>query len=724
MNVKRFLSDSFRRNIDNRINVIVTNHNMRQKSFDVVKTPRKTRPRKTFLVNQLTPEDGAMIYKYKCDDLDLIPNDLAKMRFVEQFTNSIHKKSLHFSGLGLGPSSTERLIALISDKPQYCLLDLSHNRLQDDGAYFVAAYIQYDPPLIYLDLRSNSIGIKGSTDIFTGLQTNNHITCLDMSAVDGIDRNRIGSPGCKAMADMLYLNQVISHLNVSMCGITSDGCKYLGKALAQNTSLMYLDMSSNRFGSKGAIALFTPNKSFGSIETLNLSRNMIGDEAADIIAKRMKQSKTLRCLDLSFNIFTSNFLKYINDAYEGGSRVAILSLASNKIIGNWDYLTHVLTNYQYLRVLNLCGNKIGDKGIKKIAEALERNKGLVSLDLSQTECGDIGATSISELLFVQTDLNKLYLDKNNISDEGGMKIFQALEGNRSLGLISLNNNSMKDGTANAIIRTLKNNTTIGDIDVSMNDFSYRSYVKVNQLIEEHKKTLNSNITDVAERHVDWLKSEERRLFQFREDIKEQEAIVDSTSQKKALHLEELAMLKKSCNEQIKKMDDELNQARDAHEQASIERMNVQNETNTIKLQYEQREAQANADFQSKANNRQRVETRLRKLQAERAKIAGEHQQKMNELNAELKQVVDDLKYTIQFALGEKKRLEDEERMRELEAKAQAKAAKKKGKKKTTKKKKKVKTNAASQIPTLIPDIIQEASRPTSSRRETKEEQAE
>ena len=682
MNVKRFLSDSFRRNIDSKINTIVTNHNVAKKSAsETTKSIKKRCPRKTYLGAKLTEEDAAEIYICKCQDLDLVPNSSAKMRFVEQFINSIQKKSLRFSGLGLGPTSTKKLMELIYDKQQYFLLDLSLNRLNDEGANYIAQYLQSDPEIIYVDLRSNAIGIKGCTDIFTGLLNNCHVTCLDISAIDGIDRNRLGSQGAKALARVLQENQVISHLNVSMSGLTADGCKYIGDSLTKNKSLIYLDLSANRFGSTGAISLFTKENSFGSIESLILSKNLIGDDAMPVITKQMKRAKNLRVLDLSFNNLTSNAVKFINDAYEGGSNVSILSLAGNSInAGGVEYITHVLSSTNVLKVLNLSNNEFGDAGIKKLVKSLHQNKSLSSLDLSQTGCCDEAAKEIAELLKENTNISKLVLEKNKITDEGGIAIFEALETNKSIVALSLKSNEMKDGTASAIIKTLKTNTTVGDIDVSMNDFSYKSYVKVEQLIEEHKKTLNSNIADVAEKHVDWLKSEEQRLFKFREDIKEQEIIVENTSVKKTIHLEELDMLKKSCNEQMQKMDEELEAARNAHEEASIERQNVQYETNRIKMELEQREADAKNEFQNKAINRQRAESKYRKLEAEREEQLKQHNEKISELNAELKITVDKLKETIQSALYEKKRMEDEERMAEANQKAEALAAAKAAKK--------------------------------------------
>lgn len=696
MNVKRFLSDSFRRSIDNKINTIVINHNIVKKQFSS-ELKNSTRER-TFDIDtstELTEDDARLIYKCKCTDLELIPNDTARMRFVEQFLNSIHKKTLNFTGLGLGPLSAQNLMGLLPYKRPFYLLDLSLNRLSDQGAYYLADYLSFDPLIIQLDLRSNNIGIDGCCQIFDGLLHNSHLTSLDLSAIDGIDRNRIGTPGSQALANLLVNNGVISTLNVAMCGLTAEGCKYIGQALPNNTSLMYLDISSNRFGSAGAISMFSQAGAFGQLESLILSRNLIGDDSGPTLANQLSRAKSLRYLDLSRNNFTKNILKYLLQAYDNGCRVSNLNLSHNKISDGLEYLCHILKTHSKIRNLNLSSNKIGDSGIAKLMESLEQNTSLSILDLSQTECTSKGAAAISYVLVNNKPLQKLYLSNNKISDDGGVRLFEALEANTTLVSIFLKNNEMRDKTANTLIKILKTNTTIGDIDVTMNDFSYRSYVKVASLIEEHKKTLNSNIAGVAERHVEFLKGEEKRLMKFREDIKEQEAIVEQTSTQKALHLEELGNLKASCDEQLKRMEEEYDAAREAHTKAQDARLETSNETSRLKMELERKHAELRQTFELKAGNRQRAEMRLKQAETQRKENEEAHKQKMDEMNVALTESLKQLNDMIRGALGEKERMimeeknAEEEKKREEEAKLKeekkaAKGSKKKKKKKSDK----------------------------------------
>lgn len=225
---------------------MVVNHqvNKRHAKSGLARSAMQPLPDLIPVATELTMETAVQFYRVKCQDLKLTANKLAEKRFVEQFMSSIHQKSLKFQGLGLGPGCLLLLVQILYQNKQFMVLDLSLNQAGDEGATLLAQFFSADPMLIHVNLRSNGIGVEGCSKIFTGLMDNNHITSLDMGAIGGIERNRMGTKGCRALGEMLSKNESLSSLNVSMCGVTADGCGYIGQALALNTCLSSLDVTA------------------------------------------------------------------------------------------------------------------------------------------------------------------------------------------------------------------------------------------------------------------------------------------------------------------------------------------------------------------------------------------------------------------------------------------------------------------------------------------------
>ncbi|KAK8892054.1 hypothetical protein M9Y10_029276 [Tritrichomonas musculus] len=756
MNVKRFLSDSFRRQIDNRINRLVVNHKINQTRegartqymesrptiapitqpnqrvptkvrIATVNSPRPSAPisvnpvpiktqmapsaitRKkriqksslssfpseknnlaisTNSFSNITSEHASAVYIKKCEDLGLLPNPTAEKRFIEQFINSINEKSLRFTGLGLGPQSINCIVELFYTNPQLVYIDLSLNRLGDEGARTIGQYLELNTPMIYIDLRSNGIGIQGCVELFKGLKQNYHITNLDLSAVDGIERNRIGTEGCKYLGDVLSVNETLSNLNASMCGITADGCRFLGPALALNQSLMILDLTANRFGSVGANNLFSIDDSFGQLTTLILARNGIGDDAAKAICRQLARSKTINNIDLSDNNLGKKFLRHFYDALQL-HQLTTINLSKNKIGADCaDFLHIIIRDFPSMRNINISSNQLKDSTIMQIADALKQNNTIQSIDLSDTIMGDDSASSLAAVIREHTSLQKLLLAGNRITDEGGVLIAKALTTNTSLVVLSMKNNELKDETANAFLEALTKNTTISDLDVSYNDFSYRSYVKLTQTIEEHKHTLNSNIAEIATKHIDWLKSEEQRLFKYREEIAEQIEIVENTTGERNLKQEELRNLIRMKTDETNKIQKELDDIKADYDQIADERRGKQQEFNDIKMNYEGKHSHLQTQLTSLSQKRQHAQTRLLKSEKARKDQAAENEKLMAELKGKLNDAREQLKAAINVALDTKKSMLEEEQRQEEEKRLAEIAQKKAAKKKNSKKKKK------------------------------------
>jgi len=81
------------------------------------------------------------------------------------------------------------------------------------------------------------------------------------------------------------------------------------------------------------------------------------------------------------------------------------------------FIAEALDINQSLTTLNLDHNPISDEGAKLIAEALKSNQSLTTLNLSDNSIGDKGAQFIAEALKINQSLTALYLTVSIIHDD-------------------------------------------------------------------------------------------------------------------------------------------------------------------------------------------------------------------------------------------------------------------------------------------------------------------
>lgn len=666
-----FLADNYRRSINRKINQYVVVHKASRPPSEIgplaplgsLPSPEK------FKTRTITIENVEQLYEAKCADLEVPFNEKAKNRFINQFMNGIKIKSLYLSGLSLGPSCVQPLIDLVYLHPRYINLDLSLNRIRDKGASILAQFLTKDPPVICLDLRSNAITSEGSSQIFKALSNNNHVTTIDMSAIDGIDRNRVGTQGAIAIGSTLKHNDILSSLTISMCGISEEGCGHIGPALATNKSLIYLDISANRVGTNGIKKFFSVDNSLGVLENLNLSYNCIGDQAGPSIARQLSRNDTLKVLDLSSNNLSRAFLTNLFDAFQKGTKLKTLSLANNKFGSESpDSFHFLLREYPSITKFNLSANPLKDETIEQIAEAVLINTTIVHLDLSETITGDDGAIRLAKALENHPSLAYLNLNENRITDKGGVPIANSLLTNNVLMTLLMKNNEMKDASSKAFQKALLTNKTITEIDLSFNDFSARAHCDLKFAIKKHRENINANINEIAQKNIDKLKQNEQQLFQYRaQNIAEYTAVCNAKLERdnKKILFESLKIRRAEELAESEKKREELKKQ---YEEITEKRRIKSNEFNEVKSKTEKSEADAQMLYQSIAQKRQHALSRLHRAEEKKLEAATTNGKEIEDLKIRLTSLKSQLKLALKEAHHAQEQIFAKE---EAEAKARA-----------------------------------------------------
>ena len=146
----------------------------------------------------------------------------------------------------------------------------------------------------------------------------------------------------------------------------------------------------------------------------------------------------------------------------------ILRLPHALYTGDEDEIKKLLAT---VTILNLGGDKIGNKGATELAHALEKNATLTTIDLGFNGISAVGATALAHALKKNATLTTIDLMYNGISAVGATALAHALAKNTTLTTINLARNDVNDKRASALARVLEKNNTLTTLELGGNNIS-------------------------------------------------------------------------------------------------------------------------------------------------------------------------------------------------------------------------------------------------------------
>ena len=169
-----------------------------------------------------------------------------------------------------------------------------------------------------------------------------------------------------------------------------------------------------------------------------------------------------------------------------------------------------------LKDLILADNDLRAEGALYLAEALEENRSLTSVNLNDTQLCDCdrfghgaftlrGVAALAEMLEANTRLIKLSLSMNSIAADGAKVIADALESNTTLENVSLGGNALggyytstgffvatPEGGA-AVAEMLKINKTITNLNLTGNDLREEGAAHVAEALQMNTALRNMGL---------------------------------------------------------------------------------------------------------------------------------------------------------------------------------------------------------------------------------------
>jgi len=196
--------------------------------------------------------------------------------------------------------------------------------------------------------------------------------------------------------------------------VNLDGFALPVKKLKGTDPIETLDLSSKNLGFSSAVVIASLIGVNGALTVTNLLGNKLDEKSAKMLAEVAKQKGISLC-GIRRDQTTADFR---NQGLKPPDAILLASDLSQAVV------TGALTE------LSIYGNRVGDKGVIPICEAIQSNKEtkLASLNMADNGIENCAAESVAAMLAVTGALTECDLSYNGMGEKGNASIRFAAQG--------------------------------------------------------------------------------------------------------------------------------------------------------------------------------------------------------------------------------------------------------------------------------------------------------
>jgi Leucine Rich repeat len=233
--------------------------------------------------------------------------EVLNMSLRRKIDTELKKSAAKLTHSKLGDEEAKYLAEKLKNNPVVKTLNLSYNNIGDEGVRYVSDAIKHNTSMEWIYLSNNNIGAEGARYVSDAIKHNTSITMIYLGF------NNIGDEGARYVSDAIKHNTSITHIWLNNNNIGAEGARYLSDAIKHNTSIAEIDLHSNNIGAEGARYLSDAIKHNTSITKIDLHSNNIGAEGARYVSDAIKHNTSITKISLRNNNISQSVLSSIND---------------------------------------------------------------------------------------------------------------------------------------------------------------------------------------------------------------------------------------------------------------------------------------------------------------------------------------------------------------------------------------------------------------------------
>jgi hypothetical protein len=219
------------------------------------------------------------------------------------------------------------------------------------------------------------LGINGIIDVLRLVE-------ILGARIESLNIYNVNDPDLPLLIDYLKANPQIKSLNISRNGLTDQGASLLAETMNLLPSLKILKISNHKISDEGLKLIADALESNTSVEKVNLSCNKFSSEGFDYLAQKLEKNKTLKSLKLTACGIGTGIKKngkYVQ-AFSNNTSLRKLYIGNNCLYDeDAEGISKIISNNNFLKVIDLWGNRISLEGRKKLETSLLNNKTLTKI---------------------------------------------------------------------------------------------------------------------------------------------------------------------------------------------------------------------------------------------------------------------------------------------------------------------------------------------------------
>ena len=398
--------------------------------------------------HQCIDDYGVTVITAFCDGfqkIDLSCNrisDNGVIAICDYFKNDVYLLELNLSNNKITNEGAKQIAEAIKTHPVLQNINISKNYISAEGLLYFMEAVKNNCTLQVVNITHSNVTRSGFTSVKQFIETLQHPVQVIITSWNEINKN--GMPVSKVstscapdnIEEDVWSFQEYDPDHLVMC---------LSECLKEDDTLQELYLQFKRITSEGVKSIAQAIKVNVVLKKLDICGNSVSDDGTAAISNGLKDNKSLHELNMGYNGITSKGSKSLAEAIKVNTTLKILQINDNTISdGGAITISDSLKSNNSLQELNISFNKVTSKGAKKMAEAIKVNITLKILDIRGNTISDDGIAAISDSLKSNNSLQELDMDYNEITSEGAKKIAEAIKVNTTLHILHIKQHNIND----------------------------------------------------------------------------------------------------------------------------------------------------------------------------------------------------------------------------------------------------------------------------------------